>query len=821
MAKAWQNVFPAILAFTAACDSPSGPGRPIEIAINQIVEGSFTRLDTAVYRFPIQRGVAFFVITQVETGRLAMVLRDETSTSPLLNITQVPDGQPFGRTIWSVQNPPYTSAGTLTVIADGRFRFQVYVIDAEPETVAREIQPDQVIESEGFHTPVDIDEFRLQGQAGENMIAYLQATSADSPGSITLELSGAVGGAVRITSFAGDHDLERRHSVVFSFPFAGSFGVRIASSSYIGSYRLLIRRIERRPEHYPPTIAPNDTLDGERLDYIGDVDEFTLTGVPGELFNAFLQVPSLEFGTIVRLRVLDSADPDPSGGVYVESFGADTSILHRGIGVFVMPPSGRMTLRVAGPGFPFEANERGRYRLFVGRVVRAPEHGSENLALNDSVLTERIEWPGDIDEWILQVPTATRGNIIVDIDPQSYWARPDVASVGFALRREGEQSPSAGGSLAASRVGGDPFDLAAGTYRLAVSSAVTGVRGFHGSYQLRFYQISDAPEGIPDRIALGDTISERISPLGDADTFVLDIARGEHLEAFVQALGPTSGQSLGFSGPGGTGLFIPTNSPAPEIRHTGRFTVVQGGRYTASVAGATVPYRFAIQRFNVAPEHHTQPLILGSVVADEIIDMVGDVDEFRLSAPAGTEAVVKMFPAATSFLRLDVIDPSTNTLLRTRVSGHSGRFTFPASGAVTLQVYAALEGQGATGPYRLEPVRIDRAPESVGAQVAIGDTISGESIDPDGDVDEFKVTLSAGTLVAVYFQPAAALRVELVEPGGHIVIGGTPLTGVPTLLDWRTTIVPLTVSGEYIVRVRTSDDVVGSGAYRFMVATFP
>jgi hypothetical protein len=70
---------------------------------------------------------------------------------------------------------------------------------------------------------------------------------------------------------------------------------------------------------------------------------------------------------------------------------------------------------------------------------------------------------------------------------------------------------------------------------------------------------------------------------------------------------------------------------------------------------------------------------------------------------------------------------------------YSLRAPLPVSGTYTLRVLNAPYRPLASGPYSMEAYTVSAAPEHVPATVAIGQTVSGESIDRPGDLDVFTV----------------------------------------------------------------------------------
>ena len=129
-----------------------------------------------------------------------------------------------------------------------------------------------------------------------------------------------------------------------------------------------------------------------------------------------------------------------------------------------------------------------------------------------------------------------------------------------------------------------------------------------------------------------------------------------------------------------------------------------------------------------------------------------------------------------------------------------------------------------TGPYRIDVVAVNRAPESVVGTVSVGDTIAGELIDPRGDIDEYALASSGAAAIVVDFQtPAGAfgapgLTLEVVEQATGTVIGSaTTMNPTASLEEVGTGPVVLSASSTYLIRVRGAWDRQSYGLYRFAV----
>jgi hypothetical protein len=137
---------------------------------------------------------------------------------------------------------------------------------------------------------------------------------------------------------------------------------------------------------------------------------------------------------------------------------------------------------------------------------------------------------------------------------------------------------------------------------------------------------------------------------------------------------------------------------------------------------------------------------------------------------------------------------------------HSGRLPLPHDGTYTVVVRGATDQS--TGHYAIQVFPIERAPEILPGEVAIGDTIDGEPIFPKGDVDEFAFTGSADQSVEVFLQPLAGggtlwLGVyELRDTGSRTLIGSTIAYPTADLEEHGTGTLELPRDGTYLLVIQ-------------------
>src|SRR5205807_8410804 len=112
-----------------------------------------------------------------------------------------------------------------------------------------------------------------------------------------------------------------------------------------------------------------------------------------------------------------------------------------------------------------------------------------------------------------------------------------------------------------------------------------------------------------------------------------------------------------------------------------------------------------------------------------------------------------------TYLQLDVVDSAGTRLGGVSSSGTdtsllrqvTGRFALPTTGTYRLRVSGTVDRTDRDrGPYRVLLYKVNRRPETAPDTIALGDSVSGESIDMPGDVDawRFNVRDSVGVNLA-------------------------------------------------------------------------
>ena len=719
----------------------------------------------------------------------------------------------------------------------GPYRFWSYAINRAPEHRSSVLPVGAVVSGERIDRAGDVDEFTFQAAAGAQYNAFAQGSRQ-----VQLEVAPDSGPALAaMLSDTADTGLYAVATGRFTIPQGGGYLVRVfGTASYdladTGSYRVLLYPIDPRPEHVSATIQPGDTISGESIGVPGDIDEFPLPGAAGDEFNIFFQVLTGSPGVPLQLVAADSLGL--AAGL-VQSRAGDTSLTGQFTGRFALPSAGALRIRVTGIGTN-TALDTGAYRFRVDRINRKPETLPDTLAFGDSLIGERIDLPGDVDEFHVSIPDSSGVNLVAEIDSNTTGQVLDVTLLDSAGHVVADLQPYTPGAFL--QIG--PLRPGPGQYTLRVQGLYS-TSAFVGPYRIWLYRFGFGPELAPDTIAIGDTISsETLDPPGDVDQFSFYGQRGGHINIALQGLAtPGTGEfTVHLDGTGYPVVGSPRLADSLGTYQSNRIDLSSDGWYRISITAAstpdpiseTGPYRFAITRFSTAPEHVGSGVVPGDSVTGEAIDFHGDWDEFTLTGtPGQLLAIVTRPVSGPAIPDLMVFDSTTgDTLAGVALQGFdkaTARFTLPPSGQLKIAVSAPTGPNDFLGAYRFLVVPVNPAPENVPATFALGDTVRGEAIYPATDVDEFTGVGTPGDTLEPWWRLTAdvvpagePIVLEIVDPAtGAVLLGNLlQLLSSPSFITPGSFVVP--ASGTFVVRVRAAyDGDVATAPYEFFVAPVP
>jgi len=654
--------------------------------------------------------------------------------------------------------------------------------------------------------------------------------------------------AVDHSAVAGGPWLEQNPSTTFGASAAAVYRIslRAIPPATTARFRFKVHAIDTRPERVAASFAFGDTVIGETIDPMYDLDWFHAHGAQGQEIVTVVEPWEPAGSGSVGLSVIDDSTKQLLGYVF-----ADAGAVNR-------LTTGRM--RLAGTHdyrFAFGAvtsnmypRYRGPYRFWTYVIDRAPEHRAAAIPLNTEIGNERIDRAGDVDEFTFSAAAGAEFNAFVQGG-----GRP----VQLEVARQGSNTPFA---VATSH----PADTALFTHptnRFSITQAGTyvvrlaGTNPYEvadtGAYRVYLYAIDPRPERLPSTIAPGDTVTgEDIGLPGDVDEFTFTGAAGEEVNAFLQAQdGSTETRlQLDVLSEAGTALrsaqSIGTDTSLLG-QMTGRFTLPTGGTYRLRVSGVpSYPadlnrgaYRLLLYRINPRPETLPETLIFGDSLNGESIDLPGDVDEFRVTVPDSSGANLAFeleSPSEGGALTVQLIDAATAQVIATAATSQAGMRASTGRRRVGPGTYVVrvstsdyyLDRPKLRGPYRLWFYRFGYDPEVVPDTIAIGDTVSGEAIEPWGDADVFHFHGTRGQHINIAFQgmgyPAGtAFQAWIDGPPGApewVMASITSPTSAGALHDHQTMRLDLPVTGWYHITVSATGEagsLADRGPYRLAV----
>jgi hypothetical protein len=485
----------ALLACGGAPNEPPDPVPPVArpLVVGDTVVATFTDADSLIlYTIRSAEPLEFAVFIKTEQNEfLELTVRDST-TGEVLALTgagddlDAPDNLNLRRTgILRVEPGDVVLLEARSYPNDrtGRLVLWPYRIDRAPETRPDAMAVGAILEGEELDNSADIDEFTVQGTAGEEWILFLQGLGGVIPGTLIASVYPPAGeeSIEETTVLIAGAELESHASGRFVLPADGGYRIEVRQRGEqgegvrtgVGSFRMLIRRIDRRPEVGPALLTPGDTLEGEAIEFVGDIDEFEVPLIADSVYNLFVHKGHSVTPASVRATIT------LGGGQVLEvtSSVGDRELATSYTGMFTAPATENTRVRVAGADDDTGLH-RGPYRVFVYPVNRAPEIAPPGLALGDSVL-ESIEYPGDIDRFQVAPPSGGAVELVLRLfDPQDG---------GILLRWDQNSAgvlncfPIPGGTEV--RCASGPIETA-DALELTVESQLEFGNPFRGEYQL-------------------------------------------------------------------------------------------------------------------------------------------------------------------------------------------------------------------------------------------------------------------------------------------------------------------------------------------------
>ena len=636
-----------LAAVAAACDKPTGgEGRTPAIPMGTVVEGQLEPGGANEYRV-VAPAADFRIMLHARSGSAADTLFVELTSDAggvLDAVTSVGTDSVLSEQVSQWLRAAPQGSYRLRVrgrSADDRgpYSLQLYTHNPAPEKAAAVVSVGQTVH-EAMDVPDDVDEFTLQGTAGQELIIFFQS-EGQVGALLDLQLMerGTTGALARVSTAAPTGALEVHSTSRVPLPRTGTYVVRVSADARLGRtmrgpYRFRVDAVNRAPEAAGAALAPGAVV-GEAIGTVGDVDEFTFSASPGQEMNLLVQLQqAMSLG--LRVELLRGAQPLRE----VVAHTPTASLDDLGTGRIVLSEGGTYTVRVSGPDMGTAAEATGSYRFELYPVDRRAEAGGE-VRVDGATVAGVIDRPGDVDEFPL---AGTAGQLVVlhasgapvRSPLHAQLVAPDGTALSDALVTVG------GGTSYARRV----RLPATGTYTVRVTGphAVPGT----GPFTLGAYTVSPAPEHLPPTLAIGQTITgERIDRPGDLDVFTFAGQAGREVSLFLGAPADVGAISLSVRPVTWRDPIVFTHAGPMSLdrQSTGRM-VLESVAYEVVVDPQLFPgvvnyaeggtYGLRVFPINRAPEGRSAAYVLGDTVRTEPLYPSGDVDEYRFQLAAAT-----------------------------------------------------------------------------------------------------------------------------------------------------------------------------------------
>lgn len=265
------------------------------------------------------------------------------------------------------------------------YRFEIVEIDRAPEALpSGAIQLGDVVSGEAIDFQGDIDEFTFEvGPSGAMVNVFLRVLQASTSNALNwteLTVYGPGGAKVVPVFRVGGADwadtLRTYAAGRYTLQDPGTYTIRVeggetALMSGTAAYEFELFEIDPAPESTSGMIVPTDTLlgnpfhrrEGESIDVLGDVDEFTFDAQAGKKVRVILQNESADTSKVFRVEIIE-----PDGSLVASTLSNTVNAVMGDTGEVTMPETGTYTLRVSG----FHSTTRGDLGEYAVQVVWEP-----------------------------------------------------------------------------------------------------------------------------------------------------------------------------------------------------------------------------------------------------------------------------------------------------------------------------------------------------------------------------------------------------------------------------------------------------------------
>jgi hypothetical protein len=273
----------------------------------------------------------------------------------------------------------------------GPYQFVLAAVDTMPEDGPAALTIGTPV-TESITWPRDIDTFTFDVPAADTVVVHLAMTNAVGS-SYRIDVRDALTGAGIDTTEYGALPTDRRIDLV-----AGHYAVTLSAAAGTwtpgarGSYELTVQRASAAPEGRGAAVTFGDTVRSV-FDYKGDIDDYVLTGTPGDMAYVTLlpEHPLWDGRQFFAVALQDPATGSTLAYPWTPGY--------RIVGVPVeIPAGGTLRLRVCVLQGCLRDYVQPPYTFVVNHVNRAPESRAATFAVGDTV-ADAIEQPQDVDDF--------------------------------------------------------------------------------------------------------------------------------------------------------------------------------------------------------------------------------------------------------------------------------------------------------------------------------------------------------------------------------------------------------------------------------------
>ncbi|MBX3174728.1 MAG: hypothetical protein KF709_09965 [Gemmatimonadaceae bacterium] len=474
------------------------------------------------------------------------------------------------------------------------------------------------------------------------------------------------------------------------------------------------------------------------------------------------------------------------------------------------------------------------WRLVAAAVVGAAVVGG--ISCSDGAITR--PQPGEEPVADLQLGASLQGTVPATGTVRVLLEAPEGRAIRLAL--QGTGGSSADTVLAVVRTGASGIELArvssdgaapsptrdatlVGAMAVATLLEVELSRAA-GSGSLAFTLTAEAlttrPEAASDTLRLDVATVEAMDDAFDVDHFVLDVMANQRVVLFMAMAGATPSTQVLLRATSAVTAPLSSFQSAPNYPQYSRSLVLEptaSTRFTVAVSrlepisgwsGGT--YTLLPLLVPRTPELAAERLTLDVPVVEQV-DEVGDVDEFRVAVLAGGGVRARVVPDAvpnqplTLTVQLPGVAPTEVPISGTTIL--ESQTPALQEGDAIIRVHAPTTGDrdGLRVGYELTLLRPATEPENVPSELTHGVTVTAESIDFPGDVDDFRISVPEGKYLALRTSASTSITVL----GSDLGLGVPHLTelGAPGPDGFRSSIHPAPASerGALALRVRSLD----------------